>query len=68
MRNLLALIGAVVVAFVGLGWYLGWYSFALSPSGDGKQRIQVDVDTNKIAEDAKRAGQARPSSTTGLTT
>lgn len=58
MRNFLALIGAVVVLFVGLGWYLGWYSFMLSPGAEGKQRLQVDVDTKKIADDAKKVGQA----------
>ncbi len=58
MRNLLALIGAVVVLFVGLGWYLGWYSFVLSPGAEGKQRLQVDVDTKKITDDAKKVGQA----------
>lgn len=58
MRNLLALIGAVVVLFVGLGWYLGWYSFTLSPGTEGKQRLQVDVDTKKITDDAKKVGQA----------
>jgi hypothetical protein len=58
MRNMLALIGAIVVLFVGLGWYLGWYSFVLTPGAEGKQRLQVDVDTNKITEDAKKVGQA----------
>lgn len=56
MRNLLALIGAAIVLFVGLGWYLGWYTFALEPSANGKQRIQLDVDTDKILDDTKRAG------------
>src|SRR5690242_6721287 len=57
MRNLLALIGAAVVLFVGLGWYLGWYTFAFQPGSDGKQRIQLDVDTHKIADDAKAAAE-----------
>ena len=56
MRNLLALIGAAFVLFAGLGWYLGWYTFALEPSASGKQRIQLDVDTDKILDDTKRAG------------
>jgi hypothetical protein len=57
MRNLLALIGAVVVLFAGLGWYLGWYTFALEPGANGKQRIQLDVDTPKIAADAEQFGK-----------
>lgn len=55
MRNLLALVGLAVVVFLGLGWYLGWYSFVISPGSEGRQRIQVDLDTHKIAEDAQRA-------------
>lgn len=58
MRNLLALVGLVVVVFAGVGWYRGWYSFAVSPGADGKQRITVDVDTNKLTTDA-RTGASR---------
>jgi hypothetical protein len=57
VRNILALIGAAVVIFVGLGWYLGWYTFALQAGSDGKQRIQLDVDTHKITDDVKKVGQ-----------
>jgi hypothetical protein len=57
MRNLLALIGLAVVGFAGVGWYQGWYVFALQPGANGKQRIQLDVDTHKIAEDAKKLGE-----------
>ncbi|OWK47404.1 hypothetical protein [Fimbriiglobus ruber] len=56
MRNLLALVGLVVVGFCGLGYYLNWYSFAVEPGLDGKQHIQVDVDTKKITTDAKTFG------------
>ena len=58
MRNLLALIGTVVVLFVGLGWYFKWYSFAVTPGTNGKQHISVEVDTNKITDDAKKVGTA----------
>lgn len=57
MRNVLALIGLVVVVFVGAGWYFGWYKFAVTPTIDGKQQIQVEVDTRKIGEDAKKFGE-----------
>ncbi|HET6575151.1 MAG TPA: hypothetical protein VFG68_16205 [Fimbriiglobus sp.] len=58
MRNLLALIGAAVVLFAGLGWYLGWYTFALGPSAGGKQRLQLDVDTGKLTDDVERFGKS----------
>ncbi|HVK15735.1 MAG TPA: hypothetical protein VM533_02230 [Fimbriiglobus sp.] len=57
MRNLLALIGAAVMLFAGLGWYLGWYTFALEPSVNGKQRIQFDVDTGKLTDDVGKFGE-----------
>jgi hypothetical protein len=57
MRNLLALIGAAIVLFAGLGWYLGWYTFALEPSVNGKQRIQFDVDTGKMTGDVEQFGK-----------
>lgn len=60
MRNLLALVGALVVVFAGLGWYLGWYKLSVSKTADGNLRVQTEVDTNKIVADSedklKRAG------------
>ena len=32
MRNLLALVGAALVAFLGLGWYLDWYHITPKPA------------------------------------
>jgi hypothetical protein len=67
MRNLLALIGAALVLFAGLGWYLGWYKFALEPGANGNQRIQIDLDTHKIAEDVEKAGKTVGSAVQGAT-
>lgn len=52
MRNLLALIGALVVGFGGLGWYLGWYKVHVTKAPDGNLRIEADVDTKKVTTDA----------------
>jgi hypothetical protein len=57
MRNILALIGAAVVVFGGLGWYLGWYQLGTTPSGDGHRQINVDLNTKKIADDVKKGEQ-----------
>jgi hypothetical protein len=57
VRNLLALIGLLVVAFIGLGWYCGWYTFVISPGTDGRVKFQGDLDTRKIVDDAKKAGE-----------
>jgi hypothetical protein len=53
MRNLLALIGAAVVAFAVLGWYLGWYQLGFE-SG----KVEVDVNTKKFIGDVK-AGEKK---------
>ena len=57
MRNMLALIGLIVVAFAGLGWYFGWYTFIVTPGSDGRVKFQGDLDTKKIVDDARKAGE-----------
>ncbi|MBX9623277.1 MAG: hypothetical protein K2X82_05645 [Gemmataceae bacterium] len=52
MRNLLALIGAAVVAFAGVGWYMNWYTIKVAKSGDGNIQVQTNLDTKRVAEDA----------------
>jgi hypothetical protein len=53
MRNLLALIGAALVAFVGAGWYLGWYQ--VDSTGTGAQRkVSIEVDGQKISSDLEK--------------
>ena len=54
MRNILALVGAATVAFLALGWYLGWYQITSVPSPHGKQSVSVDINPTKITEDVKR--------------
>lgn len=58
MRNLFSLIGFVVVAFLGFGWYLGWYKLDWATKSDGTTSVHVDVDTKKVAGDL-RAGANR---------
>jgi len=52
MRNILALVGAVTVAFLGLGWYLGWYQVS-STTSQGQQSVNVSIDPDKITKDVK---------------
>ena len=53
MRNLLALVGALVVGFAGLGWYLGWYKVGVESRAPGHPTFNVEVETDKITEDWK---------------
>ena len=54
MRNILAAVGAAVVAFLAVGWYLGWYQVSSTTSSKGPQSVQVDINPNKITEDVKK--------------
>ena len=49
MKNLLALIGLVVVLVLGLGWYLGWYKLTTETG-----HVKVDFDTKEIRDDLKK--------------
>src|SRR5438105_4851273 len=57
MRNILALVGAGVVVFGGLGWYLGWYQLGTQAGADGHRTINVDLNTKKIVADVKTGEQ-----------
>ena len=57
MRNLLALLGLLLVVFLGVGYYRGWYDLTKTPTSTG-QSIQIDVHTKKIGEDVERGGKA----------
>jgi hypothetical protein len=51
VRNLLALIGLLVVGVGGLGWYMGWYKLSFTRTSDGNIEIKTDVDTKKVTTD-----------------
>jgi hypothetical protein len=51
MRNLLAFVGLVVVAFLGGGYYFGWYKLGIKTGNTGNSEVTFDVNTNKLKED-----------------
>jgi hypothetical protein len=51
MRNLLAFVGFVVVGFLGLGWYLGWYSIGAKTNTNGKLEFSGEVNVDKVKGD-----------------
>lgn len=55
MRNLLALFGLLIIGFVGIGWYMGWYKLSVSKSSDGNLEIKTNVDTKKVGADSSDA-------------
>lgn len=54
MRNLLALAAAATLAFLGIGWFLGWYKIQSTTGSDGHRQINIDLNTNKIKQDVNK--------------
>ncbi len=64
MRNLLALVGLLVVLFLGLGWYLDWYRVrpVTSITDPGHKTYTIDINAQKVEDDVQkkiRAGEER---------
>jgi hypothetical protein len=57
MKNLFALIGFGTIAFVGLGWYLGWYNVSRQPGAPGTQRFSFEVIPSKVSTDVKKGAE-----------
>lgn len=55
MRNLLAFVGAMTVAVVGAGWYLGWYKVRRTTTPTGSPNLTIEVDTSKVGKDLRTA-------------
>ena len=57
MKNLLALVGALVVTFAVAGWYLGWYQIQSTPTPSGHREVDVDLNAQKIRDDLQRSAE-----------
>lgn len=57
MRNLLALVAAVVISFFALGWYLDWYKIDTGTAEAGRRSVTLDVNTEKINADSQKGIQ-----------
>jgi hypothetical protein len=54
MRNTLAFLGALVLALVGVGWYLGWYQVFFTPTRGGHETVKIDINTDKVNADLEK--------------
>jgi hypothetical protein len=57
MRNTLAFVAAGTLTMIGVGWYLGWFSFRSVPADAGHRSWTVDMNTDKISSDLRDAEQ-----------
>jgi hypothetical protein len=51
VKNLLALVGLVVVGFATAGWYLGWYNIGTEKDAQGNTHVDLKVDPAKVKHD-----------------
>ncbi len=58
MRNLLAFLAAVVLIFLGLGAWRGWYAVTRQESDLGKVAFRFEIDAVRIGQDAVNAAKA----------
>ncbi|HYV38853.1 MAG TPA: hypothetical protein VE988_24430 [Gemmataceae bacterium] len=49
LKNLFAIVGLAVVAFVAAGWYLGWYKIAQQ-----NNEIHIDANPAKVKSDLQK--------------
>ncbi len=54
MRNLLAFLATAVLVFLGLGWYLNWYSFRSVPADPGHRSYTIELNSDKISRDISK--------------
>ena len=57
MRNLLALVGAAVVGFGGVGWYMGWYKLSYARTLDGNIQVSTTVHSEKVVKDVNEGAK-----------
>jgi hypothetical protein len=53
IKNLLALIGLLVVGFATAGWYLGWYNINAQDDANG-HHLKIQVNSSQITEDLNK--------------
>lgn len=54
MRHLLTLVGAAVVTFAVVGWFLGWYQVKTTPGTNGHPQVNIDFNAPKIKQDLSK--------------
>lgn len=67
MRNMLAFSAALVIALGALGFYLDWFNIHRTPGPQGNTSFRLDVNTNKIIEDTRKAEEKLQKSLTEKT-
>jgi hypothetical protein len=51
MRNVLALLALLVLAFAGAGLGRGWYSISSLPTEPGRSAFRIEINRTQVADD-----------------
>jgi cytoskeletal protein RodZ len=54
MKNFFAVVGVLVVVFIGIGIWQNWFKFAVN----SEDKVTFEVDGKKVKEDSNRALEA----------
>lgn len=57
MRNILAFVAALVITFLGVGYFLNWYRISTTPGTEGRRSVTIDLNTKKIGEDIQTGSE-----------
>ena len=56
---MLALLGAALVAFLFIGWYLEWYHITPKAGATpGHRSVEIDINSKKIGDDVHKGVEA----------
>ena len=55
MRKFVTLLIVLVICLIGIGFYLGWFSFSRSNPAPEGSKVNVSVDKEKIKSDVSKA-------------
>jgi len=63
MRNLLALLAALLLLVGGVGWYRGWFQIHREPGEAGHEKFDFDWDSTKFSQDLDKLKKPKTPST-----
>jgi hypothetical protein len=58
MRNVLALLALLFLAFTGTGLCRGWYSVSSLPSEPGRSAFRVEINRTQVADDVSNLARS----------
>lgn len=51
MKNLVFIVAILLIGFGVTGWFMDWYTIAQAEGQEGRRRVEIEFDTQKIRKD-----------------